>query len=276
MSLPPLLKKTYVLPMEGGLGAQILTKITGEYIRDSGIEVIYDMEYFNQPPTVGTPQTGVSIWEYGLDYYNIARDEFTGLTARAQWALKSLKWLTRKRLSDRYLFDGRPKRMSLLREALSRQDYGYLFPIHERTQQQIHALTGGDRSFGVAHLRRGDYLNVASHIIGDANVIALLRQRATLPATIFVISDGTPDAAQWRQGLPNTQIHFFKSDDIYLCHGLMRTAALLVTANSQFSYTAAILQTDLSAETFVPANWLAPGNAVNSYMHLKPGWNSYY
>ncbi|MDD5329786.1 MAG: hypothetical protein PHX38_07265, partial [Sulfuricella sp.] len=192
-----------------------------------------------------------------------------------QLLIKTSKWLTRKKLSDRYLFDGRPKRMSLLREALSRQDYGHLFPIHERTRQQVNMLTGGDMSFGVAHLRRGDYLNVASHVIDDASVIALLRQQAALPATIFVISDGTPDAERWRQGLPDTQIHFFKSDDIYLCHGLMRTAALLVTANSQFSYTAAILQTNLSAATFVPANWLAPGSTAISYMYLKPGWGSY-
>lgn len=266
---------TYYLPMEGGLGAQLLTVILADHLQELGHRVVYDLSYFMQAPTDSTPAEGVSIWRFALDYYHIPLDSLPQPQRPA--AVSFVKWLTRKHLSNRYLYDGLRPRFTLLRDALAdlqrqKRAAADRLPVSGDTRRKLEALTGGVDRFAAIHLRRGDYFNVASHIVGEEEVVALLHQLDALPEVVFITSDGDVNKAFWEGTLPGVEIRVLTSDDLFLSHALMRTASLLVTSNSQFSYSAALLNERTGARICVPGNWLGFGDPRNQYLFSAGDW----
>ena len=104
-----------------------------------------------------------------------------------------------------------------------------------------------DSRYTAVHVRRGDYLKVATHIVDDATYIAFLRRvDAILPSPINFFCD-SPLRQEFRNEVvevlkgKEVSFHDDKTEDECLVHDVMRLSKLLVTSNSTFSFTAGLL-----------------------------------
>jgi hypothetical protein len=120
---------------------------------------------------------------------------------------------------------------------------------------KTHGLKADD-SYGAIHLRKGDYLFVASHLITEKQVIELISKISDfLPDKIFVTSDGEIDESifDWfKINKPTIQVFQAEKEiDPYILHDLMRNSRLLIAANSTFSFSAALLSSEKTI-AFIP------------------------
>ena len=109
----------------------------------------------------------------------------------------------------------------------------------------------------VIHLRRGDYLNVASHIVDDKVVGRLLSPLAELVRDVVLVSDG-PISGELLSLTSGLFEGVRDASDLPWdqAHTAMRMARVLVTSNSQFSLAAGLLREH--GLTITPAKWWGP------------------
>jgi hypothetical protein len=233
-----------VVPIEGGLGAQILGVALIDFLRENSrktntAEPAIDTSYFSAPPSTAS---GLSTYGWQLDYYGIARSEFENAPVpRKPNRLRRLLGS-----GPKWLYDGSIERQGLLITALSQTRAQTIsrFPITESHLRETAELLS-DLGSGccVVHLRRGDYLNVASHIVADQDLLPVLQGLIqTGVSGLLFISDSEVNIDFFRRHLPLTiRLSSIVGGDLYLSHALMRQAKILVTSNSQFSFSAALL-----------------------------------
>ena len=101
----------------------------------------------------------------------------------------------------------------------------------------------GDELYGCIHIRRGDYLNVASYLINDESFLSLAKRVSSFLKNLLIVSD-TPLSFNMENGLSklDTKITVSIGGDPHLTHGLMRLSDILICSNSQFSMSAAFLR----------------------------------
>jgi len=114
------------------------------------------------------------------------------------------------------------------------------------------------------HVRRGDYLNVASHLVSSKELDGIAAQFSGLVDRILILSDspiGATEFEQVRSKFPG-RLHVIDSDpDPILAHSLMRNATVLVCSNSQFSLSAGLLSNGLK---IIPKVWFgADASRIN-------------
>ena len=104
------------------------------------------------------------------------------------------------------------------------------------------------------HIRRGDYVNVASHLISDGEFISLVRKFSGLINHAVILSD-SPIEPDFRNAVsPHfSTVSFLDNIDPYSSHRVMRCARILICSNSTFSLTAAALNPN--ALVVVPKQW---------------------
>ncbi len=117
-----------------------------------------------------------------------------------------------------------------------------LFPLIEGLDEFKKEIVG-DLPFACLHLRRGDYLNVATHVVSDHASLKALRSVSRLVGAAVVISD-SPLTQELEQGLTSLGLRVVTlvGGDPVAAHGLMRMSEVLICGNSQFSMTAAALR----------------------------------
>jgi hypothetical protein len=102
--------------------------------------------------------------------------------------------------------------------------------------------------FGAVHIRRGDYLKVASKVIDFDEYLFLLKDiQGLIPGHLLIISDSQLQENEKEtldELFGNSHNLVFLDDphlDPYLIHCILREADLLVTSNSTYSFSAALL-----------------------------------
>jgi hypothetical protein len=227
---------------EGGLGSQILSYILFRYKNEKNQKVFCDLAYFKNITTDSHGENKVSLWSYKLDNYGISMADLPNKDKKSRIKLKP-KFIPLDFLSiDEDLLNKVKSEIKLNYENLN-------------TYLKTHDLKAND-SYGVIHLRKGDYLFVASHLISENQVIKLLSKISDfLPEKIFIASDGEIDEIliNWfKLNKPNIQLmQTAKEIDPFVLHDLMRNSRFLVAANSTFSFSAALLSSEKTM-SFIP------------------------
>jgi hypothetical protein len=110
----------------------------------------------------------------------------------------------------------------------------------------------GDKSN--EEMQRGDYVNVASHLIADVEFIKLARKFSGLVGNLVVISD-SPISQDFRSEVSSyfKDVSFLDNTDAFTAHRIMRNARILICSNSQFSLIAAALNP--TALVLIPKQW---------------------
>lgn len=238
-----------IISIEGGLGAQILTYIIINHFLKLGAPIKVDLRYFQNIPKIAELGNGLSFFKWELDYFGID--------------INSLKNYSQITLIDRiaknlplktHVKDGEAYKLQCLKESLNNEDWKSLFPIRNDHAIKSQEIIGSSGHI-VLHIRKGDFLNVASHITTEEMVIPLLKKfKGCSICKLIIITDGNIEVDRFKAELPFLEgVSVYQNIDHMLSHAIMRKASVLITSNSQFSLTAGLLND--SGLVISPKKW---------------------
>lgn len=223
---------------EGGLGSQLIPLLEKNYLSSMSIPYVVDASYFRINQKISKSGNRADHWSYRLDYYGIALDSLIGDSVQ----LDSEMWVSTKRNFD--LWDSDFWKYV--------NDFGpYLLPINSENLKLFKKEIGigEEESYSVIHVRRGDYLRVASHIVTDSMWLGIIEQMKLIASKNVVIASDSEVPPETKKQVSrvfsdtNTQVIYLEGKKLDECilHDFMRSANLLVASNSTFSFTAAVL-----------------------------------
>lgn len=254
--------------IEGGLGSQILSIMNfwdqAEIAESNGRQPKCDLSYFDSDE-LRMLENGLRVWRWRLDRYGIKKSSLN------QYAVSSSKLPLRVRpkaggtnRSNRD-FDWNSQRVK----------YSSRFPINfadvDKFLDSEFSLVFGSR-FAAIHIRRGDYLSVASHLVEEPTYLEFLKRiESILPSDIIFFSD-SPLPEGFKVSATNilsekrTYFHDHNETDECLIHDIMRLSSILVTGNSTFSFSAGLLAQE-SCLVFTPMRFYGgkSGDAESKY-----------
>jgi hypothetical protein len=238
--------EAHVISFTGGMGAQILSAAIYFDRMGQGLPTAADLSYFDKAPHLAQAgQPGdCSHWNWQLDALGLSVKDFQSASAQG---------LSRQ---NAYWVDDGAYKLELALGALSKSAVQQRFPM--RADSCIPAVVKAMPAFLCIHVRRGDYVNVASHLVSDAEFDAVARRFAGLLQAVVVLSDSPiPDAL--KQGLQRSfpQCAFLDDVAAYTAHCIMRQSRVLLCSNSQFSLISALLNPD--ALVLMPKQWFGEG-----------------
>lgn len=246
-------EKTLLVSFTGGMGAQILSAAVFFHLQSRGFPVKADLDYFNRKRYLAKPgnQNEISHWDWQLDDYGLTMDSFT-------------RWNGSITGEEYHLADG-PLKLRLAMQALQCAEVKRYFEIPPLSEilkgiPQYDFMGIGMEPYICMHIRRGDYLNVASYVVPDEHFVELGERFKRLAKTVVIVSDSTLSEALMDAFKDQFKNAFFLDDPTispFVTHCVMRYASILVCSNSQFSLTAGALNDGL---VVVPKTWLGAGH----------------
>lgn len=251
-------KRLTVITFTGGMGAQIISAAIYFSLRAQGKAVYADLSYFDQSVHLATVGKAgdVSHWAWQLDAFGLNKETFEPLPGYSRREVELVE-------------DGPEKMVRGLR-ALQQPEIQSRFAINSEVQDVL--PSGFSEGYLCVHVRRGDYVNVASHLVSDEEFFHLARKFVGLVRHMVVVSD-SPIEAAFRERIAQgyEQAAFLDSVDVFTSHRVMRNARILVCSNSQFSLIAALLNT--SALVVLPKQWFgANDRAIEAPIHEACGF----
>lgn len=250
--------RSTVVTFTGGMGAQIISAAIYFFLKSEGGDVYADLSYFDQAERMATVGKAgdVSHWSWQLDAFGLGLDSFekTGPYAKRDVELVE---------------DGHQKMMLGLK-ALRQPEVQKRFAIAGSATDVLPA--GFSTGYLCIHVRRGDYVNVASHLVSDQEFFELVGKFVGLVKYLVVVSD-SPIGSEFRQTIATgyEQAVFLDNIDAFTSHCIMRSARILVCSNSQFSLIAALLNT--RALVVLPKQWFGEkDSAIEAPIHEACGF----
>jgi hypothetical protein len=245
----------HTIYFEGGLGSQILSFIEfQEKSKNSDKPVSVNLDYFLGISSDYTDETGLSRWSWKLNHYGIDQSIF-----KQQNFYKKLfkKYLLTKSNSISEVFYN-------FRET-KKQQYENLFLIDKiAISTYLESIVGYKNvEYCVVHMRRGDYLNVATKVIAVDELTRLIQKiKHLLPRIILVSSDSyltSLEKEKLAECLPGFTYKYIEpSESPFLVHDLMRNSKVLIASNSTFSFSAGLLAND-DCLVFFPTKYFGEG-----------------
>ena len=245
---------------EGGLGSQMLAYIEyNERNRSSKKAVFANLDYFKNIENDFTDEAGLSRWTWKLDRYGIYRHELKELTKIKKLINKFFK--VRQQSNTEMFYNFREKKS---------ESYQKIFAINNKDVEKylLEKFRSDKSDFAVIHIRRGDYLNVASKVVSTEELIKFVNKiKKLLPENVLISSDSHLPASE-KNLFSNTfvesnLVYVDPQEDPVMVHHLMRSSTVLVASNSTFSFTAGLLAKN-GCMVFFPTNYFGQNRASDS------------
>jgi hypothetical protein len=228
--LSKIFHKVKVVRFEGGLGSQLLSYFEYQLsLKDSTKSTYADCDYFTKF------ENPSQRWNWELSRYGIEISDLIDYSRHSALLKYRRPTLTSwaSETSWRHI----------------RSECNMIFQIdNSKFSEELHkhGLIG---DYGVVHVRRGDYLQVASKIISFEMYLSLINKvRRIIPNNLVVISDSrVPDEFIIElQNLCHGKVVVLDDPNINpgLLHDIMRKSKLLIAGNSTFSFTAGLMADD--------------------------------
>ena len=222
-----LFPKTIVI--DGGLGSQILGWIKYQVALETNdkTEVRLDTTYFRQREETDFSSLP-TLFEWELHRYGIEIVENED-----------------NRFSDffKFSYNQQAKLDKKLFELMKTKNWSNHFPVSSETAALKNRL-GVVNDYCVIHLRRGDYLTVATRVIGVSEVLKLVcKIQHLIPLDIILASDSVLESGDFEEvksSLWQKNVQLLVGGEPHVVHGLMRESSLLITSNSTFSLSAGL------------------------------------
>ena len=217
------------------------------YFKTKGYNVIADLSYFDSKHRIAIPGINgeMSHWKWEMTCYGISKDNFDiGTNVFHNMPLLS-DGVVKHKLGVNAL------KSSTIKNFLDIEKNDTFSEQYRKSE-----LLG--EQYLCLHVRRGDYLNVASHVISNESLDNIASQFSSLVDSILILSDSPVDINQFKSIVLKfeNRIHIIDTDtDPVFSHSLMRNASILICSNSQFSLSAGLLSRGL---VVIPKTWHSP------------------
>ena len=236
----------------GGLGAQVISAAIYEMLQSVGLPVCADFSYFQRPAKVnkGIPSEGISNFPWQLSELGIQQDTFAHLTA------KSIPWIS--------IEDG-PVKLALFLEAVkdpgTRQKLSRSKEV-SLTENLLPTELRGKR-YGCVHIRRGDYLSVASHVVSDSQLSEASGLWENDADLIVALSDSPICPETRKLYRERSRKPYLFADDVSPISSfvIMQNAQYLICSNSQFSLSAGMCA---GLPMLIPSRWYTYPDVMHS------------
>lgn len=233
--------KRTLVSFTGGMGAQIISAAIYFQLRGEQKEVYADFSYFDEAPRIaewGRRSRECSQWPWQLDSFGLKIGYFETNPVASGTEVKIVDGDTKLKLGIEAL---RQKRIK--EKFLSTTD-----------AQEMKLTRNLPKNYICIHMRRGDYLNVATHLISEQTFSNAVKKFLFLDLPLVVISD-SPIPSEFKNEMLVLfrTCYFLDRIDEASAHCMMRKSKILFCSNSQFSLTAALLQTNGLA--LLPTIW---------------------
>ena len=235
----PKKEKKVIVTFTGGMGAQILSAAIYFSMKDAGKKVYADLAYFDAPAKLATEGTmgQISQWAWQLSPFGLEPSDFEIFTG------------------------GNSKKEDLIVDGCRKIQLSLRALQDKKIQRHFSMAKFPTDTFGLegtkyvcAHIRRGDYVNVASHLMADEEFLSATNTFSSLCDTLVVVSDSSiSESLKTRFSTQFKDCIFLDNIDAFTTHCIMRKANALICSNSQFSLVAAALNT--SGVVLIPKNW---------------------
>lgn len=266
---------------EGGLGSQLFSYL--EFLRrvnatqsvlDQESEVLNhgprcNLKYFQRP--IGYEKNGLRIGPWLLDSYGVTMESMKVFEAEPRRGIKRIRSLSNT-LPSTSLSTARMYR-DYFRPKIDLVRF-----VEESIRLDYSVITSAADEFDCCsvHIRRGDFMAVASHIVSDFEYLSLLTSiRKVLPRHLVIFSDSKLSEKfklTLTREFPKIEIRFCDDSemDVIGSHEFMRRSKVLVTGNSMFSISAGML-TLCESLVFVPVSLydeVETGDSANPFLPL--------
>jgi hypothetical protein len=246
--------------IEGGLGSQILSFMQYKILLETNPRAKLDARYFH---ITASQKAKVWKWELGEYGYSLPQME-EGLRAKIRYLGRD----SRARASKDNL---------AIWKGISTKGFHDLFPLHNSTSVLMKQLNISQiENFAAIHIRRGDYLTVSSKLVAVDEYLKVVRSFSLkFTGRVLVFSDDPfSDSDQMRiKSVCQGEVTFITGLDQHGVHGLMRCASTLVTSNSTFSLTAALLSENKNPTIIAPTLFFSEENRdVNLLIQQLSSW----
>lgn len=245
---------------EGGLGSQILSFIIyNERLKSSNKFIPADLQYFKNISSDFTEKNGLSMWKWRLDRYGL---NITDLPEDNKFK-KSIK---------KYFFVRNSDNVDIFYNFRETKSSEYISKLPIDLENVINYLEKTFASplhnFGIIHIRRGDYLKVASSIMNVEEIIDLiLKIKNLMPKNILISSDSLLEKTEIdllnRTLTEFNYVFISPNESDLLVHDLMRYSKVLIASNSTFSFTAGLLS-NKDCLFFFPTKYFGEGETQDS------------
>lgn len=223
---------------EGGLGSQLIPFLEKNYLSSLNIPFSVDTSYFDVNQKISKSRGQADHWSYRLDFYGISLDSLSNDSV----PINSQTEVVQDRNFDLWNSD-------FWRYV---SNYGAsLLPINFGLLQNFKDSIGigATEEYSVIHVRRGDYLRVASHIVTDSMWLGFIEKIKSITSGILVITSDSTIPKETKREVARifrhtpTRVVYLEGQKIDECilHDFMRSANVLVASNSTYSFTAAVL-----------------------------------
>jgi hypothetical protein len=225
----------------GGLGAQILSASAYFYLKSLNKPVRANFEYFDLAAKVAHFQSlgiaftsKVSLFGWQLDDLGLHQSDFYTIGPETE-----------------KIEDG-AKKSQLAMSGLCDDEIRKLFSIPKKAHELKEELFGKE-AFACVHMRRGDYLDVATYVVSDENFFDAIESVSRLAPNLLILSDSPlEDSFQKRVLSLGMQVITGIGGNPSVGHGLMRLSSVLIASNSQYSFSAACLR-EKNQLTIIPS-----------------------
>lgn len=212
----------------GGLGAQLISAAAYFHLRRLGeLDTLAHFGYFSQSYHVATPGVAndISQWKWELDYFELPMERFDATEVP----------------QGQCIADGIEK-LRLGLAGLCVPEIAQHFPIGGEAIAYKQSLFGSE-SFACIHIRRGDYVNVATHLVADKAFVQAAKSVRKLVNNFLIVSDSPlSDYLIAQFGALGTKCITATGGGPHLTHSMMRLSDILICSNSQYSLTAGALR----------------------------------
>jgi hypothetical protein len=181
----------------------------------------------------------ISRWRWDLEGYGISKNDFRNVSSSGR--------------SIPVICDGELKAKLALKAIRHPEIKGKFKPHFQSPLIEKYK----NKKYACIHIRRGDYLNVASHLVEDYLFDSLMQKLRPMVDHLVVVSDSKvaidnfKEINRWCKANVCVLDSSRQVPDIVI-HALMASADLLVCSNSQFSLSAGLLSNGL---VFLPKKW---------------------
>ena len=250
----PIVKQSDSISIEGGLGSQILTYIQFHEKLLSNPKIKCNLEYFDIPEAKKTKN--LSYWNWELNSYGISKDSLEPYSKNLTKVQKIINE-TKQLPSNEFLATWSVE---------TSKRYKSIFPVDLNKTNEIKKVILGEvtEEYLVVHIRRGDYLYVASHLVSIQTYLRfIIQNRNEFPKRIVFSSDSEfshDEKENLSSSLKYFSIYFLdiKTYTAKEIHDFMRLASHLICANSTFSFSAGLLATE-SSKVYFPVQFQGTG-----------------